>query len=51
MSGFGILGLLPSAVQSCPLHPPALVLHHYLQRGQTVPEEQAAGEGECGEKA
>lgn len=40
-------GFLPSPVQSHPLHPPAVVLHHDLQRGEALPEEQAAPEGEC----
>lgn len=40
------LGLLPCPVQGGALHPPALVLHHHLQCGQTADEEQAAGEGE-----
>lgn len=40
-------GFLPSPVQSHPLYPPAVVLHHDLQRGQALLEEQAAPEGEC----
>ena len=40
-------GFLPSSVQSHPLHLPAVVLHHHLQRGQAVLEEQIAPEGEC----
>lgn len=40
-------GFLPSPVQSHPLHTPAVVLHHHLQPGQALPEEQAAPEGEC----
>lgn len=40
-------GFLPGPVQSHPLHTPAVVLHHDLQRGQALPEEQAAPEGEC----
>lgn len=40
-------GFLPSPVQSHPLHTPAVVLHHDLQRGQALPEEQTAPEGEC----
>ena len=40
-------GFLPSPVQSHPLHPPAVVLHHDLQRGQALLEEQIAPEGEC----
>lgn len=39
-------GFLPSPVQSCPLHPPAVVFHHHLQHGQALPEEQAAPESE-----
>lgn len=41
-------GFLPGPVQSHPLHPPAVVLHHDLQHGQALLEEQAAPEGECG---
>lgn len=38
-------GFLPCPLQSRARHPPALVLHHHLQRGQALHEEQAAGEG------
>lgn len=39
-------GLIPSSVQSCSLHPPAMVFHHHIQCGQTPDEEQTTGEGE-----
>lgn len=39
------LGLVPGPFQGGPRHSPALVLHHYVQCGQTLHEEQAAGEG------
>lgn len=38
-------GFVPCPFQGGAHHSPALVLHHYLQRGQTLHEEQAAGEG------
>lgn len=38
-------GLVPCSFQGGPRHPPAVVLHHYVQRGQTLHEEQAAGKG------
>lgn len=40
----GPIGLLPSSFQGCPLHPPALVLHHHIQRRQAPHEGQAPGE-------
>lgn len=44
-------GLLPCPFQSGARHPPALVLHHHLQRGQALHEEQAAGEGTAAEQS
>lgn len=41
-----LVGLVSSPLQSCALHPPALVLHHHLQCGQTPDEGQAAGKSE-----
>ena len=40
------VGVLPGPLQGSARDPPALVLHHHLQRGQTLHEEQAPGEGE-----
>lgn len=39
------VGLVPRPVQGGPRHPPALVLHHHVQRGEALHEEQAAGAG------
>lgn len=39
-------GFFPCTFQSSALYPPALVLHHHLQCGQTPDEEQTAGKGE-----
>lgn len=44
-------GLVPCPFQGGPRHPPALVLHHHIQRGQTLHEEQAAGEGTDGRQS
>jgi len=38
-------GFFPCPFQSSALYPPALVLHHHLQCGQTPDEEQTAGKG------
>lgn len=43
-------GFLPRSFQGSPCDSSALVLHHHLQRGQTLHEEQAAGEGEEGRR-
>lgn len=42
---FFSIGLLPCSFQGSPRYSPALVLHHHIQRGQTVHEEQTVGEG------
>lgn len=38
------LGFISCPFQSCALHPPALVLHHHLQCGEALHEEQTARE-------